>query len=309
MHSSNTIFLIRPANFGYNHETAISNAFQNKIAEDSEITTQKAIQEFDAMAKKLSDRGVKVLVLEDSKYPIKPDAIFPNNWGSFHSDGTVVLYPMLAKNRRDEKRKELIERIKNDFIITEIIDLSENENKGVFLEGTGSIIFDHNYKIAYACLSSRTNKNLFLETCKKLGYMPHFFHSYDKLGKEIYHTNVMMNIGNDYAVICLESITNETERLHIIESFKNSGKEIIDITFKQMNSFCGNMIELKTPNKKNILAMSQSAFTSLTNSQKSTLEKYCELFPLNVDTIEKIGGGSVRCMISEIFLPEKTKTH
>lgn len=308
MHSSNNILLIKPANFGYNTETAISNAFQKRITEDSEISAQKAVKEFETMSKKLSERGINVLILEDSKNPIKPDAIFPNNWGSFHSDGTVVLYPMLAKNRRAEKRKELLESIQESFVIKKIIDLSKNEDNDIFLEGTGSIIFDHNDKIAYACIAPRTNKELFIETIVNLGYKPIYFHSYDKLGKAIYHTNVMMNIGNGYAVICMDSITDNSEKQLITESINNSGKELITISFDQMSSFCGNMIELETQEGKNILAMSQSAYSSLTLSQIGTLEKYCELFPLKVDTIEKIGGGSVRCMISELFLPKKNES-
>lgn len=305
MHSSNNIILVRPANFGYNSETAKSNAFQNQIIQESDVIVQNAIQEFEKMAIKLSDKGVNVLVIEDSPNPIKPDAVFPNNWGSFHSNGVAVLYPMLAENRRQEKRKEILESIQEKFEIKEIIDLSKHEEKGVFLEGTGSIVFDHVAKIAYACLGPRTDKKLFIETSKMLGYKPIYFYSRDTNGKEIYHTNVMMNIGNGYAVICLESITDEVEKNQVINSLKSSGKEIIDISFDQMKSFCGNMIELEIQEKKNILAMSQSAYNSLSISQKSTLESYCELFPIKIDTIERIGGGSVRCMILEIFLPKK----
>lgn len=305
MHSTNNIFLIKPANFGYNSETAKSNAFQKKVVEDSEMIARNVIHEFDQMAKKLTEKGINVMVIEDSKYPIKPDAIFPNNWGSFHSDGNVILYPMLAKNRRMEKRNEVLEQILKKFDFNEIIDLSEYEKQNMFLEGTGSIIFDHNSKIAYACLSPRTDSDLFTKTCSILGYKPVFFNSIDKLGKEIYHTNVMMNIGNGYAVICLESISDKPERERVKNFLKSSGKELIDISYDQMNSFCGNMIELEVPHKKNILVMSQSAFNSLKSSQKNALEQYCELFPINVATIEKIGGGSVRCMISEIFLTKK----
>jgi hypothetical protein len=272
---------------------------------DSGTVSQNAIQEFDKMTQKLLEKGINVLVIQDSQYPIKPDAIFPNNWGSFHSDGTVIIYPMLAKNRRQEKRKEIIESIEEKFEFKEIIDLSINEENSIFLEGTGSIIFDHNNKKSYACLAPRTNKELFQKTSMKLGYEPIFFHSNDRFGKEIYHTNVMMNIGNGYVVICLESITDKDEKQRVKESLESSGNEIIDISFDQMSSFCGNMIELAIPNGKNILAMSQSAFNGLTVSQKKSLEVYCELFPLKVDTIERIGGGSVRCMISEIFLPKK----
>lgn len=305
MHSTNAIFLIKPANFGYNLQTATSNAFQHQTTEKENITTLKAIQEFEMMANKLSKKGIDVQVIDDTPYPIKPDAIFPNNWGSFHANGTVIIYPMLAKNRRAEKRKEILEKIKETFEIKKTIDLSANELKGTFLEGTGSIIFDHQAKKAYACISPRTDKKLFVEICNTIGYKAHYFYARDKSGKEIYHTNVMMNIGNGYAVICLESITDEQEKNMLVTSLKNSGKEIITISLNQMSSFCGNMIELEIKSKKNILAMSQTAFDNLTKAQKNTLKLYCELFPLNVNTIEKIGGGSVRCMISEIFLPKK----
>ena len=305
MHCTNNILVVKPANFGYNVETAKSNAFQNPLIEDPNVIARDAILEFESFTKKLTDKGINVLVVEDTPIPIKPDAIFPNNWGSFHADRRVVLYPMLAKNRRPEKRKAILDTIQENFELREIIDLSYYEEKGVFLEGTGSIIFDHEYKIAYACLTPRTNKDLFNDTCKMLEYKPVHFTTFDKNGKEIYHTNVMMNIGNGYAVVCLESIANNSEKEMVVNSLKKSQKEIIDISYNQMASFCGNMIELDLPDKKNILAMSQTAYYSLTTAQKITLESYCELFPLQVDTIERIGGGSVRCMISEIFLPRR----
>ncbi|RFC55647.1 citrulline utilization hydrolase CtlX [Brumimicrobium aurantiacum] len=307
MQSSNNIFLVKPASFGYNAETAASNAFQNQMSKDMdhEAISKKAIEEFETMAQKLSEKGVNVLVIEDTPTPVKPDAIFPNNWGSFHADGRVILYPMLAENRREERREEILEIIGKKFEIKEIIDLSKQEEKGVFLEGTGSIIFDHQFKIGYACLASRTDKNLFVNTCELLGYKAVYFDAKDQSGHEIYHTNVMMNIGNGYAVVCLESISNPSERAHVIKSLEDSNKEIVAISYEQMNAFCGNMLELEIPNGRNILAMSQSSFDKFNSAQKKTLESYCELFPLNVKTIERIGGGSVRCMISELFLPER----
>ncbi len=305
MHSTNNILLIKPANFGFNSETAESNTFQNQTIENSSEINQKATQEFNGLVKKLLEKGIEVTVVCDTENPIKPDAIFPNNWGSFHSDGTVVIYPMLAANRRQEKRKEITQAIGEKFEIKEVIDLSNNEESDLFLEGTGSIVFDHSNKIAYACISPRTNRELFEQTSETLGYDSVSFQALDQSGNEIYHTNVMMNIGSVYAVICVESIADRIERQRVIESLENSGKEIIEISFDQMNSFCGNMLELEIPSGKNILAMSQNAFSSFTQTQEDALERYCELLPLQIDTIEKIGGGSVRCMISEIFLPKK----
>jgi hypothetical protein len=305
MQSSNSILLIQPARFGYNLETAISNTFQKATNLGKELTAQQALEEFKTMAQLLSEKGIDVTVVNDTDYPIKPDAIFPNNWVSFHQNGTVVLYPMLAKNRRLERRHEILDTIAQKFEIENTIDLSDNEQRQVFLEGTGSIIFDHIHKNAFACISPRTDKHLFEEACKLLGYAPISFHSADENNSDIYHTNVMMTIGNGYAVICLESIKNISEKTLITHSLESTGHKIIDISYQQMNAFCGNMLELELPEKKNILAMSQSAFEVLTENQKSDLEEFCELFPLKINTIEKNGGGSVRCMIAEIFLPKK----
>lgn len=303
--STNNIFLVKPARFGYNVETAESNGFQNKSLDTPLEITKKAIAEFNEMAKKLSAKGINVLIIDDTPNPVKPDAIFPNNWGSFHADGRVVLYPMLAENRREERRNDILELIATKYEISEIIDLSHKENSHIFLEGTGSIIFDHPYKLAYACLSPRTDQTLLIETCNTLGYQPIYFNSFDVEGKAIYHTNVMMNIGNGYAVVCLESIADIDERQMVVHSLKNSGKEIIEISFEQMHHFCGNMLELDLQQDKNVLVLSQRAHNHLTSIQINQLENYCALFPLNIETIEQIGGGSVRCMISEIHLPEK----
>lgn len=307
MQSSRSILLVRPAHFMFNAETAHSNAFQRELSETELASKQNALLEFDALAKGLISKGVDVSVIDDSEYPIKPDALFPNNWVSFHSNGTVLLYPMLAANRRLERRKEVLDIIREKFEIREIIDLSANEDLGEYLEGTGSIIFDHVSKTAYACLSPRTNKALFLKVCKRLGYRPVHFHAFDLHGKAVYHTNVVMTIGNDFSVICLESIVDEQERELVTSSLTQSGHHIIAISQEQMTSFCGNMLELQLVGCPNILAMSQSAHDSLSGTQKLELANHCELFPLSIPTIENIGGGSVRCMIAEIFLPLKDK--
>ncbi len=302
MQTTNTVLLIRPANFGFNTETEASNAFQNKVSESEQTIKQKALAEFEAFASLLKSKGVNVIVFDDTPLPQKPDAIFPNNWVSFHADGTVILYPMFAQNRRLERRHDIIESLKKEFIITQVIDLSGYEAENKFLEGTGSIIFDHDHKIAYACLSPRTDKELFFNLCERLQYKPVCFHSQDKEGQEIYHTNVMMCIGEKFAVICSDTIADERERENVLQSLTQTGHEIIEVTTDQMNHFAGNMLAIKTKDNKAILALSQSAFDSLTVAQRQAIGKFCELVPLAIPTIETIGGGSARCMIAELFI-------
>lgn len=303
--STNSIFLVKPANFGYNFETAISNAFQNEMNLEKEILKAHVLFEFEAMRKLLVEKGINVKLIDDTISPIKPDAIFPNNWISMHANGQVILYPMLAENRRLERRQEIIDVLKQEFQINEVSDFSISEKENLFLEGTGSIIFDHVNRNAYACISPRTDKDLFIKLCEKINYSPIYFHSFDQNGKEIYHSNVMMNIGKHYVVICLESITNLEEKQMVIDSFNKTKHQIIDISQEQLKSFCGNMLELKRPNEKNLLVMSNTAFEALKTDQKEILSQFCELTPIKIDTIETIGGGSVRCMITEIFLPKK----
>lgn len=301
MQTTNNILLVKPANFGFNSETEASNAFQGHTTYTKEVILQKVEDEFNAFVTKLTNYGVNVFVFDDTATPIKPDAIFPNNWVSFHADGRVVLYPMQAKNRQLEKRHDIIEELSKSFKISTITNLSSHESSNEFLEGTGSIIFDHTNKKAYACLSPRTHKDLFINFCKDLGYEAIYFYSVDANGKEIYHTNVMMCIGEQFVIICTESITNSTEKELVMNSFTNTGHEIIDISFEQVKQFAGNMLQLHTNSGKKILVLSQSAFDSLTDTQKLNIEKYCELSPMNIKTIETIGGGSARCMIAEIF--------
>lgn len=302
MKATNNILLIRPANFNFNSETATSNVFQ-QLSNESELETrQAAINEFDTFAKKIAAKGVNVTVVEDSLFPPKPDAIFPNNWVSFHADGKVILYPLCAANRRPERRMDILETLKEKFVVKEVIDLSYYEKENRFLESTGSIIFDRENKIAYACLSPRTDKNIFIEVCNLLQYKPIYFSAIDKNGQAIYHTNVMMCVGSRFCVICLESITEKQERETICNSLINTGHQIIDISFKQTSNFAGNMLELSTGHQQNILVLSQTAYENLHHEQKTSLENMVELVPLPIKTIETIGGGSARCMIAEIFL-------
>lgn len=300
--STTSILMVRPSNFGVNIQTSETNYFQKELKELSpEQIKNKALKEFDDMVEILKSKGVDVNVINDTAVPVKPDAVFPNNWISFHPDGKVILYPMLTPNRLAEIRPDIIDSLKTKFEISETIDFSKEHYNEKYMEGTGSIIFDHVNKVAYACLSPRTDKDLFVKVSDYLGYKPVYFHSYDKDNKEIYHTNVMMCIGSQFAVVCLSSITDKNEKQLLVDSLTKSGHQIIDITFEQLNNFAGNMLELKTKDHKTILAMSQSAYNSLNQNQKKGLEKYSELVPLSINTIETIGGGSVRCMIAEIF--------
>jgi hypothetical protein len=305
MQTTNHILLVKPQHFSFNKETAGSNAFQNVSNDKEELIKQNVLTEFDNFSRTLSSKGIHVIVVNDTPLPQKPDAVFPNNWASFHADGTVILYPMYAPNRRHERRQDIIDTLKKNFEITNVLDLSIYEKENQFLEGTGSIVFDHEHKIAYACLSPRTDKALFIRACEFLNYRPVYFFAHDPQGKQIYHTNVMMCVGKKFAVVCCDCITNKEELAPVMKSLKDTGHELIDISFEQMNKFAGNMLELKSNTGKGLLAMSKSAYDSLTPTQKKQIEQYCELTPLSITTIETIGGGSARCMIAEVFLQPK----
>ncbi|MFT7589337.1 MAG: hypothetical protein ACI959_001555, partial [Limisphaerales bacterium] len=281
------------------------NLFQKEVELSQKEINNKVLEEFTKFETTLSTKGINVFIAEDSSEPVKPDAIFPNNWISFHKDGTAVLYPMAAENRRPERRWDIVRALKAQFKITQVLDFSYFEDDDVFLEGTGSIIFDHVNKLAYACLSPRTHKKALLKVCQVIGYKAIPFTALDAQGAEIYHTNVMMCIAPEFAVICLESITSEKEKKKIIKSFESTGHQIIDISLEQVNAFAGNMLALRTSKKEQILVMSGSAYKSLTPGQIELMEKSCVLLPLEVDTIEQIGGGSARCMIAELFCTPK----
>ena len=307
MQSTNTIFLVRPSSFSFNTKTSISNTFQAPLSESKETIQQKVLSEFDEFANTLTAKGIQVHVFDDTEFPEKPDAIFPNNWISFHPDGTLILYPMLAPNRRPEKREDIVTFFKNNYSVQTLLDLTHYEKDNSFLEGTGSIVFDHVHKIAYATLSPRTHKALFLSVCDYLHYQPVCFHAFDKSEIPIYHTNVMMCIAKHFAVICLDSIADKSDRAMLVNQLKDSGHQIIDISFEQMNQFACNMLSLQTINDKEILVLSQSAFDSLNGTQKKEIEQFVELLPMSIPTIETIGGGSARCMIAEVFLQAKEK--
>ena len=286
--TTSQLMMVRPASFQFNIETAVSNAFQKSLENlSAEEIKQKAVAEFDAYVEKLRQHGVDVLVIQDTTEPQKPDAIFPNNWISMQANGTVYLYPMCTPNRRLEKRLEIVEELKSIFKINEVIDLSAYENQHQFLEGTGSIIFDH---VAH---------------CAQLNYEPISFFSEDENEHLVYHTNVMLTIGNGFAVICLASIKNEDEREKVLKSFDETNHEIIDISFEQMNAFAGNMLQVENVAGDTFLVMSKTAFNSLEQPQTQQIQKYTKILSVEIPTIETIGGGSARCMLAEIYLEKK----
>jgi len=303
--SARTVLLVRPARFAFNAETAASNRFQRALAGlSADEIQQQAFAEFDNVVRQLRARQVNVLEIDDTPEPPKPDAVFPNNWLSTHPDGRVLLYPLHAPNRRPERRMDILTTLAERFQLCEIVDFSTHEAENHFLEGTGSIIFDHCHRLAYAGLSPRTDAGLLGEVAGLLDYRPLVFRATDAQGHAIYHTNVMMCIGAKFAVLCLESIRDEAEQQAVVESLTTTGHEIIPITLPQVARFAGNMLTLQPAAGRELLALSQSAFEALTPEQRTTLERHCELVPLPIPTIETIGGGSVRCMLAEIFLPE-----
>jgi len=294
--------MIRPVNFGFNEQTAGSNAFQNRNAEQQQVQ-DKALKEFDNLVNVLRENGVEVIVIDDTFEPHTPDSIFPNNWVSFHNDGTVFLYPMMAENRRLERREDIIMQLEDEFKVKHVIDFSHFEHENKFLEGTGSMVLDRENKIAYACLSPRTDKEVLALFCKESGYQPVLFHAVDQSGMDIYHTNVLMCIGSSFAVICLDSIKDESEKEQVISTLKSTQKQIVSISFEQMNHFAGNMLEVQNQSGESLLVMSKSAWDSLNYEQRAILSSFSKPIYIDISTIENNGGGSARCMIAEVHLP------
>ncbi len=295
-----TILMIRPVHFGYNAQTAVNNAFQDRTATSDNVQIQ-ALQEFEAFVARLNAYDIEVLVVDDTLDPHTPDSIFPNNWISFHQDGTTVLYPMFAENRRLERKQSVLGAIQNHFLVERIIDYTVYEAQERFLEGTGSFVLDRDNRIAYACLSPRTDEGLFLALCEQLGYQPVVFRSLDQNGVPIYHTNVMMCVADRYVVINLDSIP-EPDRDRVVASLTKSGKTIVPISHKQMNHFAGNMLQVKNKYGKKFLVMSSQAYEALTDEQIEQLASFDPIIHSPLDTIEKNGGGSARCMMAEVFL-------
>lgn len=300
--------MIRPVAFRMNEETAVNNYFQKKLDDNNADVNAMAQKEFDAFVAKLRQVGVQVVVVDDLKKNNTPDSIFPNNWVSFHENGKVALYPMFAENRRPERREDILETLESKgYQIEEVIDYSSAEKEAVFLEGTGSLILDRENRKAYCALSSRANEDLLIEFCEDFEYMPVIFKAYQDVGetrKIIYHTNVMMCLAEGFAVICLDCIDDKKERKNVVKHLKHDGKEVIAITEEQMHQFAGNMLQVEGAFGKKYLVMSQAAHNSLDKSQLETIEKYCEILSSDLETIETLGGGSARCMMAEVFLPE-----
>ena len=302
------IMMIEPVSFRFNEETAENNYYQKVIDGLSpEGTQEKALSEFTKFVDKLRSHGVNVIVVKDTESPDTPDSIFPNNWVSFHNDGKIGLYPMCASNRRAERREDIFDTLVDDygFHIDEIKDFTEFEEHDKFLEGTGSMILDRENKICYAAISIRTDEQAVLQFCDEFDYTPVCFNAYQNVGEErlpIYHTNVMMCVANDFVVICLDTIDQIEERTHVIESLERTNKEIIEISEEQKKHFAGNMLQVM--GDKPYLVMSKSAYNSLDKNQIEKIEKHCPIIHSSLDTIEACGGGSARCMMAEIFLPQ-----
>ena len=307
MQITNTILMIRPVNFRMNEQTAVNNYFQEDIDLKNSSINVRAQQEFDAFVAVLRSKGVKVIVVEDTKDPDTPDSIFPNNWISFHRNGTVGLYPMFAENRRKERREDILDILEKDgFIIKNTMDYTSAETEGLFLEGTGSIIMDREHQKAYCALSERAHESLFIEFCEDFDCMPVLFTANQTVEGQrlpIYHTNVMMCLGEEISVICLDAIDDKKERKNVVNHLKESNKEIVAITEEQMHHFAGNMLQVLGKDDKRLMVMSSSAFNSLSGTQIETIEKHNQIVHSSLDTIETCGGGSARCMMAEVFLP------
>jgi hypothetical protein len=302
MQNTSHLLMIRPARFAYNAETAVNNVFQVASADVFDVQS-KALAEFDAFVEKLLANGIDVTVVQDTPEPHTPDSIFPNNWVSFHGDGTICLYPMFAPNRRLERKQQVLDAIKEKFWSNHTLDFSVYESNSLYLEGTGSMVLDRVNKMAYACLSQRTNKIVLREFSKSMNYTPITFTAEDEKGNLIYHTNVMMCVADKYVVICLASITADFERAYLIKALESSGKQIIDISFAQLNHFAGNMLQVKNNEGTLFLVMSTQAYNSLTQKQIATLASFNTIIHSDITTIETNGGGSARCMMAEVFLP------
>jgi len=303
---TNHILMIRPANFSYNTETAESNAFQSSADSLSKDEIQElALAEFDAFVEKLRAYSVNVIVVEDTPTPAKPDSIFPNNWVSFHESGIVVTYPLMAEVRRKERRKDIIEDLKKDFIVDKEYSFEAYEEKDQFLEGTGSMILDRQNKIAYACLGPRTNIKVMEKFAVLSNYQKVIFHATDENDLPIYHTNVIMSVCETFAIICLDCIKSEVERNMIIKQLEATGKKIIEITMDQVKAYAGNMLQVAQADGKGLVIMSEQAFRSLEPEQIKMITSESDFLYGTIPTIEKIGGGSVRCMMAEVFLPKK----
>lgn len=306
--AAGTVLLVRPVAFHGNPETAASNAFQRPPAAADPAAEQAAASlEFDGLVAALTGAGVEAIVVPDTAQPPTPDSIFPNNWVSFHADGTAVLYPMMAPSRRAERRHDILERLSREygFRIDRVLDFSAHEREGRFLEGTGSMVLDRAHRVAYACLSPRTDLEVLAEVAQQLDYEPLAFTAVDRAGVPVYHTNVLMCVGRDFAVLCEEAIPDAGQRAAVRHRLEQCGHEVVPIRHAQMASFAGNLLELAGAGGERLLALSARALDALDDAQRATLEARCRLLAAPVAMIEEGGGGSVRCMLAEVHLPRR----
>jgi hypothetical protein len=304
MQSTNSIMMVRPAAFGYDPETAANNAFQNKPADvEGQDLQAKAVAEFDQVAATMRANGVNLYVVQDKPDPLRPDAIFPNNWISTHEDGTVILYPMMAPNRRLERRQDVLDDLEKYFEIRRVVDLSRHEQAGRYLEGTGSMILDRTNGVIYACRSPRTNEAVLKEVARTLNYRTVVFDAVDTKGKAIYHTNVMLSIGSNVVVLADHTIPDPAERERVMAFLSGGGHRIVKLRPEQLMEFAGNVLEVH--GRERFVAMSTRAYKSLSDSQLDLIELWAKTVHFPIPTIENVGGGSIRCMLAEIFLPRK----
>ena len=303
---TNTVLMVRPVRFRMNEETVVNNYFQEEMDLKNEEINRQAQQEFDALVHKLREVGVKVIVVDDIYEQNTPDSVFPNNWITFHQNGDVAIYPMFAENRRRERREDILDRVEAEgFAIENVYDYTEAEKENVFLEGTGAMILDRVNRKAYCALSPRADEELFIEFCEDFEYTPVIFSAYQQVDNKqvpIYHTNVMMALGEDFAVVCLDTITDKSERKNVLHHLKEDHKEIISITAEQMYQYAGNMLQVQGTDRS-YLVMSDAAYNCLTAAQRQAIEKHCPIIHSNLETIETCGGGSARCMMAEVFNP------
>ena len=307
---ASTVLMIRPAGFESNPLTAASNRFQTKSAASPAEQQAAALEEFDGLVAALRDAGIEVIVVDDTPEPHTPDAIFPNNWISMHADGRVVLYPMEAENRRTERRRDIVDYLgaAGGRQVREVVDLSDHEDRGHYLEGTGSMVLDRAHRIAYACVSSRTHLDPLGDFAQRMDYDVVAFDAIDSSGVPIYHTNVLMNVGEEFAVICAEAITREDQREAVLARLRATGHEVVELSYAQLDAFAGNMLEMRNQDGERVLAMSRQAYDSLDEEQRAKLAANRRIVSAPIDTIESSAGGSVRCMLAEVHLPSEETT-
>ncbi len=304
---ASSVLMIRPQHFGFNEQTAPTNAFQKLAFSDPPESGRTALAEFDLFAATLSSGGVHVLISEDRDYPRCPDAVFPNNWFTTHHDGSVVVYPMQSVNRRVEKRSDIFDWLQTEhhYSISRFIDFSFFEKQNLFLEGTGSMVFDHSHQTVYAAVSERTHEPVVRHFCESLNYEPVFFSAFTDNARRIYHTNVLLSISDDFVLICADSIADPEEKKRALSTLKDSGRNIILIDEYQLKNYCCNALTVINKHHEKITIMSQTAFENLQQSQIEIISSFSKILAAPIPMIENAGGGSVRCMMAEIFLPKK----